>query len=297
MILVLFLYAILASTFTVGKMLLSFVPPLFLIGLRMTVSGIILLIGYYFFSNNNNKIALKDWAMFIVISFLHILIPYATEFLALQSTAPSNAALMFNLSPFFSAMFSYLYFSEKMSRSKWLGLAIGFFGLIYFVGLNSLSFAGFFDLNFSYVLLLVSVATSSLAWVMIRQFVKNKNYSIVLINGFAMLLGGLESFMASYFYGEIVDFPWKDIKPFIGLFFTIFVCANTFYNFYGFLLKKYSATFLSFMGIITPLITAFFDWLFLGLTIPFNFFISLTLMSIGIYIFYKEELKQGYIVQ
>lgn len=297
MILVLLLYAILASTFTIGKMLLSFVPPLFLIGLRMVFSGTILLAGYYLFAKNKVKIDRKDWLMLVVISFIHILIPYASEFIAMQSIAPSCAALMFNLSPFFSALFSYLYFSEKMNATKWLGAFISFSGLIYFMKPTSLCFGDVFNLNFSYLLLLIGVATSSLAWVMIRQFVKNKDYSIVLINGFAMLLGGVESFAVSYLYGEVVNFPWQNMWTFVGLFLVIFMCANIFYNFYGFLLKKYSATFLSFMGIATPLITAFFDWLFLGMSIHLNFFITLILIGTGVYIFYKEELRQGYIVQ
>lgn len=297
MILVLFLYAILASTFTVGKMLLSFVPPLFLIGLRMCFSGTVLLTGYYFFAKKKTKIERKDWLMLVIISFIHILIPYATEFIAMQSIAPSCAALMFNLSPFFSALFSYLYFSEKMSPTKWLGALISFSGLIYFTSPSLLCFGDVLSLNFSYALLLIGVATSSLAWVMIRQFVKNKDYSIVLLNGFAMLLGGIESFAVSYLYGEVVTFPWQNVWTFVGLFLTIFICANIFYNFYGYLLKKYSATFLSFMGIATPLITAFFDWLFLGVGIHSNFFITLLLIGTGVYIFYKEELRQGYIVQ
>lgn len=297
MIEILVLYAILASTFTIGKVLLSFVPPLFLIGLRMVFSGTVLLTGYYLFAKEKIKINCRDWLMLFVISLIHIFIPYTSEFIALQSIAPSCAALMFNLSPFFTAFFSYLYFSERMTPTKWLGALMSFSGLIYFVAPSSFCVGNIFDLNFSYPLLLVGVATSSLAWVIIRQFVKNKNYSIVFINGIAMLLGGIESFAASYLCAERVHFPSQNLNLFIGLFLTIFICANIFYNFYGYLLKKYSATFLSFMGIATPLITAFYDWLFLGMNIHSNFFITLILIGTGVYIFYKEELKQGYIVQ
>lgn len=295
MISVLLLYTILASTFTVGKILLSFVPPFFLIGMRMVFSGTVLLTGYYFFAKNKVKIDRNDWFMLVIISFIHILIPYASEFIALQSIAPSCAALLYNLSPFFSALFSYLYFSERMTATKWIGVAVGFAGLIYFVKPSLSCYGDLLSFNFAYLLLLVGIATSALAWVMIRQFVKNKNYSIVFINGVGMLLGGIESFSASYFYGEIVEFPWQNVYTFIGLFLAIVSCSNIFYNFYGYLLKKYTATFLSFMGILTPLIAASFDWCFLGITIQNNFFITLILMSSGVFIFYKEELKQGYI--
>jgi len=296
MIQILFLYAILASTFTIGKILLSFLPPLFLIGLRMIFSGVVLLSGYYLFTDKKTKIEKADWLMLGVISLFHIFIPFASEFIALQSIAPSCAALMYNLSPFFTALFSYLYFKEEVTLMKWLGAAISFAGLICFVNPATLCFGGFASFDFSYALMLTGVATSALAWVMIRQFVKNKDYSIVLINGVSMLLGGVEAFAASVAYGEVVVFPWSEFGTFIGLFLTIVLFANIFYNFYGYLLKRYTATFLSFMGVATPLITAFYDWLFLGITIHLSFFIALILISVGVYIFYKEELKQGYIV-
>lgn len=296
MISILLLYTIMASTFTIGKVLLTFVPPLFLIGLRMVFSGVVLLTGYYLYSEKRVKIARSDWSVLGVISLIHILIPYATEFIALQSIAPSCAALMFNLSPFFTALFSYWYFNEIMTPVKWLGTAISFSGLIYFIKPTVWCWGDIMSLNFAYVLLLTGVATSTLAWVMIRQFVKNKNYSIVLINGIAMLFAGIESFIASYVYQEQVLFPWQHFWQFVGLFLTIVLFSNLFYNFYGYLLKKYTATFLSFMGIATPLITACFDWIFLGIGIHVNFFITLVIIGSGVYLFYKEELKQGYVV-
>ena len=297
MILVLVLYAILAATFTIGKTLLFFVPPLFLIGMRMVFSGVILLTGYYLFSKNKVKISISDWFMLCLISLIHIFIPYATEYIAMKSIAPSCAALMYNLSPFFSALFSYFYFSETMTKTKWFGAAISFAGLIYFVKPSMSGCCDMSECNSSYLLMLVGVATSSLAWVVIRLFVKNKNYSIFLINGIAMLLGGIQSFIASKIFSEQVLFPWPALSKFIILFLTIVIISNLFYNFYGYLLKKYTATFLSFMGVATPLIVALYDWIFLGIQIHTDFFVTLILISIGVYIFYKEELKQGYIIQ
>ena len=175
MIQILCLYAILASTFTIGKMLLHFVPPFFLISLRMIFSGIVLLVGFCLFHKEKVKVKTNDWFMLGIISLFHIFIPYASEFIALQSIAPSCAALMYNLSPFFTAFFSYWYFNERMTFKKWLGAAISFGGLIYFVAPKNICLSDFYSVNISYVLLLIGVATSALAWVMIRQFVKHKN--------------------------------------------------------------------------------------------------------------------------
>jgi len=58
---------------------------------------------------------------------------------------------------------------------------------------------------------------------------------------------------------------------------------------YGYLLKQYSATFLSFAGFSTPLFAALFGWLFLSELVTFHFFVALGLLTVGLGIFYRDE--------
>ncbi len=294
MILVFCLYALLASTFTIGKMLLYFLPPLFLNAVRMSLAGLLLLAGYYLFVVKKQRIKLVDWLMFGLISFIHIFIPYATEFVALQSVAPSCAALMYNLSPFFTALFSYLWFEEKMTLKKWIGFGLGFSGIMYYIRPDFACYD--LTLDMSYVLLLISVMSASLGWVTVRHFVKTRKFSILFINGIAMLLAGIESLAASRAIEGDVLLPWGHMQNFLVLLALAVLISNVlFYNLYGYLLKKYTATFLSFVGFVTPLFTALYDWLLLGNVVHFDFFITIAIVGCGIYLFYQEELQQGYI--
>ena len=72
----------------------------------------------------------------------------------------------------------------------------------------------------------------------------------------------------------------------------ILVANIIFYNFYGFLLKKYTPTFLSLVGLLCPLFTALLGWVFLGETVTWIFFLSLAVVMLGAYIFYKDELQE-----
>ena len=65
------------------------------------------------------------------------------------------------------------------------------------------------------------------------------------------------------------------------------------YNLYGALLKRFSATFLSFAGFSTPLITAFFGWAFIHETVSWGFIGCAVIVFIGLGLFYQEELRQG----
>ncbi|MCV5950917.1 DMT family transporter, partial [Escherichia coli] len=66
------------------------------------------------------------------------------------------------------------------------------------------------------------------------------------------------------------------------------------YNLYGTLLKRYSATFMSFAGFTTPLFTALFGWLVLGEIVTWPFYVSFCIVLLGLVLFDQEELKQSY---
>ncbi|MCX5924478.1 MAG: DMT family transporter [Candidatus Dependentiae bacterium] len=296
MILIFLLYALLALTFTIGKMLLFYVPPIFLIALRMCIAGVLLLVMNHFISGPAKIKRVADISIFALLSLIHVLIPFTTEFIALQSVAPSCAALMFNLSPFFSALFSYLYFDEKMTKKKWLGFAIGLGGIVYFLEPGTFSFACWHVSGMPYLLLLIAVVSGALGWIYVRMLVKDKGYSPLFVNGVAMLLGGIQAIPVSLYFEGSVSLPWDELKPFLLLLAAIILLANViFYNLYGYLLKHYSATLLSFIGFVTPVFAALFDWILLGIGVSYGFFIAIAILGFGIYLFYQEELRQGYV--
>ncbi len=292
MIEILVLYAIVAVTFTIGKILLSFLPPIFLIGLRMVVAGTIIL-GVQFFLGRKILIAKKDLLFFIFLSVIHIFIPYTTEFIALENITPSCAALMYNLTPCLTALFSYLLFGQYMTPKKWSGFAICLIGVWYMLPRDS--FMCYTDLNGSFFLLLVSVVSSSLGWILFKKLLQ-RGYTAFQVNGFAMIMGGTQALVfAHYFEKSPMPFWYQNIYFWV-MFFGIILFANfIFYNLYGYFLHKYSATLLAFVGFLTPLFTALYDFLFLGISVSSDFYIATMIVSYGIYIFYQEELRQGYI--
>ena len=294
MYLVFFLYALLASTFSIGKLLVQLLPPIFLISIRMIIAGF-LVTSTWFFCYSDKKIRTSDWWLFAMVILFHILFPFISEYIALQDMSPSSACLMYNLSPFFAAIFSYFIFDEKMTPKKWLGFSIGLAGIIFYIQSQQA-----IDLNMSWanVLMLFSVITSSLGWIFVRLLVKNKGYSIMLVNGLAMFVGGLVALPLSRIFEGPMNIYILELPYIMGLLAAMIFIANIlFYNLYGYLLTKYTATFLSFVGFVTPLFAALFEWFFFGTTVNSDFFLTVCVVGMGIFIFYQEELKLGYIAK
>ncbi|MCL5875420.1 MAG: DMT family transporter, partial [Candidatus Dependentiae bacterium] len=200
----------------------------------------------------------------------------------------------------FSALLGYYYFNEVMTTKKWIGLFISFFGFLPIFIMNSpqeSSLHHFFFFSTAEYALLVATFSLTLGWIVMQDVVRNKKYDAVLANGLSMVMGGMFSFIPSYVIQEPtpVLYQWS---PFLGWIFTMAILSSCIcYPLYAYLLKTYTATFMTFTGLLGPLLAAFFDWIFFGEVVTYEFYIATAIVCFGLYIFYQEELRQGYLVQ
>ena len=127
--LVFFCFFAWSTCFTLGKATLACSPPIFLTGIRMFLAGIIILT---FLAFSKKELQIKKHQLFPLILFT-ISAVYLTnifEFWGLQYLTAAKASLIYSLSPFMSALFSYFQFKEKITAKKFLGLLIGFVGFV-----------------------------------------------------------------------------------------------------------------------------------------------------------------------
>ncbi len=135
-------------------------------------------------------------------------------------------------------------------------------------------------------------------WVLLRLVVKNHEVSSTMANGTSMLIGGSMALFHSFFIDSWAPFPVEatHISGFLkGTLIMAFISNILCYNLYGFLLKRFTATFLSFMGLLSPIFASLNSWILLGEKPSWLIFLSTSVISIGLWIIYREELRQGYI--
>lgn len=299
MFLIILLYVFCAASFTISKAVLDYGAPFFFVGVRMLVAGALLL-GYSWYKNNVVPIARKDFINFFYIIVVHIYIVYMSDLWALQYMSSSKSSFIYSLSPFIAALFSYVYFSENMTPKKWLGLAIGFASSIpelYYSSPGDTDVAQCSFISWPEFFMVVSMVASVWGWVLLRDLIKDHEYEPSFVNGFGMLFGGILALITSFFVETWwIQSPVYDLKNFALLTAAIIITCNLiYYNMYGLLLRKYTATFLSFAGFLTPIIVAILGMVFLHECVSGIFFASVFAVAIGLYIFYQEELRQGYI--
>ena len=125
MIVLLLLRAISASTYTLGKAGLSYAEPLFFLGSRSFL-GAFGLLAYHFLIKGIPKINREDWHLFLQQGFFQIFLGVGPAYIAFQYMQSSKWALLYTITPFFTAIFSYFVFNERVTLKKVLGFCIKF---------------------------------------------------------------------------------------------------------------------------------------------------------------------------
>lgn len=295
MFLIFILYSLFASVFPLQKAALAYSEPLFLISVRMLIAGVLLTAYQLFIKKEKIVFQKKIMLRLFGLAFINIFLTNFLEVWGLKYLTSGKSCFMYSLAPFFSALFCYFLYNEQMSHKKWLGLTIGFLGYIPILMSHTSAeetFGSFFIFSLPELAGLGAAVGSVYGWILLKQSIQEDHLSPMLANGLSMLLGGALSLTASFSSETWSPSPVTEWLPFSYYSLALLLISNLIaYNFYGYLLKKFSATFLSFAGFITPFLAAFFGWYFLGETISWPFYLSGAVVFCGLILFYQEELK------
>ncbi len=245
------------------------------------------------------KLKRKEWLSIGLLALFSIYLTNILEFWALQYLSAAKACFIYSFSPFFTALFSYLYFGEKINFTKACGLGIGFLGILpvilFQTGEEILKEGRFFSWP---ILAVVGAALCSVyGWVLLRLVVKNQMISPLLANGMSMIIGGIMAMIHSFFTEPWTPLPVEQggFIPFFAWTAVIALISNVIcYNLYGMLLKRLTATLLSFVGTFSPIFASIHGWLFLNEPFSWVIVISTAIVCLGLWMVYSTELKQGY---
>ncbi len=293
--LVVLLFALFASVFTIAKFALGTAEPFFLVGSRMIIAGVLLLSYQYCFHRAQFFFHKKHIWRILRLSLFNIYLTNVFEFWGLQYLTSFKTCFIYSLSPFISALLCFLLFSEKLSRKKWIGLIVGFGGIlpVLLSQTPSEELGGqLFVFSWAELTVMAAATTAVYGWILLGQLVRDNGYSPMMANGLSMLFGGIMALVHSSFIETWNPIPVKEFIPYLECTLLLIVISNLIcYNLYGFLLKRFSTIFMSFAGFITPFFTALLGWFFLGEVVTWPFYVSAVLVFLGLLMFYREELS------
>ena len=287
--LILLMNGLFAATFPLGKHALEYTGPLFLTAVRMLLAGILLLT-YSYVKDKKIVVKKQDWPFFIKTSFFYVFLSFVPEFWALHYLSSIKTNLLWSVQPFLAAIIGCVFFSETLSTKKLSALCIGFAGMLPIIftadhtGSNQLLSISLPELS-----LLVAVISTIYAWHLLKQLLV-RGYSLPLVNGITMTIGGLSCLLTAlgeqcYYQQDL----YSNFAAVLGYSALLVLISNVAaYGIYGYLLNRYSITFLSFTGFTCPLFGFVYSY-WVGEVIPVAYLYGCALIIVGLYLFYQQE--------
>lgn len=290
------LYALFGTVFTAAKSGLAHAEPFFLVGFRMLLAGILMLLWISWKKKDWLRINSDQLGRLLLMAVFNIYITNGFEFWGMKYLTSSKTSFIYSMSPFFAALLSRFMLGERLSFKKQLGLVIGFIGFIPILWKQTLGEEGLASLGFFSVAelaVMFAAFATVYGWIIMRGLVA-EGMSPIAANAYSMLFGGVFSLIHSALTETWNPLPvngsWVVTAETIGWMIVVsnFIC----YNLYGFLLKKYTVTLMSFVGFSTPFFAAFFSWIMLGEVVHWSFFLSAGIVFAGLILFYQEEIQR-----
>jgi len=290
--LVIVLCLLYSTVFIIGKYALYHMPPILLTGSRMVLAGLLVLAFQFFFRRKSFSLKRIHWGPVFMVALMGVYLTNILEFWGLQRMESAKASFLCSFLPIVTTLLSYLWFQEKISAKQWFALLLGMSGFIpLLLQLNPQEAFGFSLPEWA---VLLSTVTTAIGWIAMREVVKDRQLCPLMANGLSMLAGGLLSLLHSFWVESWKISQTTNIWPALQWLLLLTLVSNIIcYNLHAYLLKHFNATYLSFAGLSQPFFTAFLAWFFLAEVLASAFWLSLGLVTLGLYLYYREALKSA----
>jgi len=292
-------YFLLASAFSANKVLLGWLPPTFFVGIRMLCAGLIMVAWNY---RKSHRLKFdyfkKDLLTICGIALFTTYFPSLLKAYGLQGLPSSKAAMIGSCDPFVTAMYAYVLWKERLSFKQFLGITIGFLGVMLLMTGGSLpeqTLHAWFIFSWPELAALGAVVVGRYGWILVRSLLKKERYKPTEINGLSMVLSGVLALATSFFIDPISSITIPSISHFLFFFAYTIIAGNIFgYGLFAYCLKKYPLTFVSLAGFSIPLFVTLIGWALLGEQLTLLFAASAAIIFFGLLIFQYDKLRGAY---
>ncbi|MFA5999164.1 MAG: DMT family transporter [Candidatus Babeliales bacterium] len=299
MFLIILLYAVFSAMTFINSSLIATNPYPFFVGMIRALgsSAILLSYSWVFFRKETMQFSLpkRGWKLLLTYGVLiHAFVMCGFSY-AVQYADPVSICFIVASGPFLTAIIQYFRKEEYLTYKKIVGLLVGFLGLLPILMISEHAVAiGSKTQSLQWwgnLVAFLSMLVFSYGWIVLKQFLKEFSHPIQLINGIAMLVGGLVSAVFVMFVHGFSMFSLSFSHDFPTLMMAFLASSLLTYMLYVYLLTKYSPTFISFAGFLEPAFGLFYGAVFMGYAVTGNALFALLVLFAGLYIFYLEELK------
>ncbi|KAF2341680.1 DMT family transporter [Flavobacterium tistrianum] len=278
------------TTFLGIRVAVETIPPWFVTSIRQGLAGFIMMAILL----SKKELKWIGWGNFkqqLIASVLMLVIANGFTTIAEQNIPSGLASVINALTPILIFLGSILFGLQKMSLKGFVGVIIGFSGVVFIFkdGLGS-----FLDVNYRTGMMFMGFAI--LAWATGTIYTKmhaNKSKNITLNLFYQFTIASCIQLVLASIFSPNPDFnSWSSKSIFAALYLSIFGSVIAFFC-YNYALKHVTAVQVSILSYINTIIAVFLGWLLLDEVITVDFIIATVLIILGVFIVnYKKKEKQ-----
>lgn len=254
------------------------IPPLCSLTIRFIIS-ILILYPIIFYKKLKLPSSLKEFVILGLPGLFMYGIHYALVYFAELYIDSSLMSILFASFPLFVGVFAYLFLKEEvMSRYTWLGIILGFFGVL-IISFGSLKTSS--EIFIGTVLGVVSVVAAAIG--MIIHKVKHVKKDILVSVTVQMTLGGIPLLLAAFIFEDISAITLSPVAIGSILYLATFCTVIAFLSYY-YLMARVTAVVASSTAYITPLVAIFIGLVFFGESFSGFIFTGSVLILLGCFL-------------
>ena len=281
------LYALLCviwgTTWLALKISLNYIPPIFGLGLRFTISSIIL---WPILLRKKPKINRSSTAIKVYLSFslLSFVAAYSLTYWGAQFIYSSLASIIWALLPIFVSIIAHFMLpSEPLTLRRFGGGLFGLAGVAFILSSNG----GQKEVQMIGVLaIFLAVVLASGPNVYLK-----KHYKIVNplhVNVISQTIAAIVLIPLSFLLEKPMATIWNSTSIITLVYLAIFGTVIT-WTIYFWLYNHISVNQISTLGLVPPVFASIIGWIFLGETYGYELFIGGALVLLGVYLIHSRQ--------
>ncbi len=169
---------LMGSSFTVGKIGLTYVSPLLLVGLRFTIAGLLMAV---IVRKNPLPSKLADWGRIFVIGLMQTAGVMGCIFLSLRTITAGESSILTFTNPLMVVIMGTIFLGIRYRLIQWLGAIVGFLGVFITLGFH-------LQLTTGTLLGLGAAVSWSIGTILIKQW--GSRFNVWVLTAYQMLFGG-----------------------------------------------------------------------------------------------------------
>ncbi|WP_078381062.1 DMT family transporter [Sutcliffiella halmapala] len=220
------------------------------------------------------------WLPLLLIALLNNALPWALIAVSEMSISSSMASVVNATTPIWTILIGFTLFASKLERTQWLGVGVGFFGILVLLELNVVQL--FQDNLLGVGTMLGATICYGFGAHLSRKYLKD--IPITIISFTTLLLAGIVSGIMVLFFQPEAFLQLGSMTVLFSLIGLGVFGSGIAYLLYYYMVKEGSAEFASLVTYIVPITAMLWGSLILNEQITFSMLIGLVLIFSGVYL-------------